>query len=253
MNPRSGDPIPTRSRLNCSLPSSSMTDPRPLWPPDPPPSRKRSLPNGRAKSSQTTSSSLSGACSRARTLRTASPESFIHVSGLTIVRSQPAVAAAPRSTPRRASGRARTSRPGRRSRRAPSSRRCGASSRTGRPGSPGRRRSSRTLQDGGSARRDGQFDRTIAATPNGPWIPPCGRARVIYQCRRADPTPWRRTRPGQRRACQNAAHELASRATPTPGGSIPNARERASLPRATSGAAPRSICSSRRRSSRWPP
>ena len=43
----------------------------------PPPSRKRSLPNGSAKSSATTRRSVSGARSRARTLRTASPESFM--------------------------------------------------------------------------------------------------------------------------------------------------------------------------------
>ena len=66
-----------------------MIEPRPLWPPGPPPSRKRSLPNGRAKSSATTSRSTSGACSRARTFRTARPESFMNVSGLTIVRSSP--------------------------------------------------------------------------------------------------------------------------------------------------------------------
>ena len=104
MKPRSGAPIPTRSRLNFSVPSSSMIEPRPLWPPGPPPSRKRSLPNGRAKSSATTSRSTSGACSRARTLRTARPESFMKVSGLTSVRSSPwkrpiAIAAASRVRP----------------------------------------------------------------------------------------------------------------------------------------------------------
>ena len=74
---RSGSPIPTRSRLNFSVPSSSMIERRPLWPPGPPPSRKRSLPNGSAKSSATTSRSASGACSRASTLRTARPDSFM--------------------------------------------------------------------------------------------------------------------------------------------------------------------------------
>ena len=61
---RPGSPIPTRSRLNFSEPSSPMIDRRPLWPPAPPPSRNRSFPKGRAKSSVTTSISLSGARSR---------------------------------------------------------------------------------------------------------------------------------------------------------------------------------------------
>ena len=89
LKPRSGAPIPTRSRLNFSVPSSPITERSPLWPPALPPSRNRSLPNGRAKSSVTTRRSTSGACSRARTFRTASPESFIQVSGLTSVRSIP--------------------------------------------------------------------------------------------------------------------------------------------------------------------
>ena len=55
---RSGSPMPTRSRLNFSVPSSSMIERRPLWPPAPPPSRNRSLPNGSAKSSATTRRSL---------------------------------------------------------------------------------------------------------------------------------------------------------------------------------------------------
>ena len=54
-----------------------MIERRPLWPPWLPASRKRSLPNGSAKSSATISMSASGACSRASTLRTASPESFM--------------------------------------------------------------------------------------------------------------------------------------------------------------------------------
>src|SRR5207247_10674823 len=58
--------------------SSPMIERSPLCPPGPPPSRKRSLPNGRAKSSTTTSISVSGARSRASTLRTASPDSFIY-------------------------------------------------------------------------------------------------------------------------------------------------------------------------------
>ena len=58
-----------------------MIERRPLWPPGPPPSRKRSLPNGSAKSSTTTSISVSGARSRARTFRTAIPESFMNVWG----------------------------------------------------------------------------------------------------------------------------------------------------------------------------
>ena len=74
---RSGSPIPTRRRLNFSVPRSSTIERRPLWPPGPPPSRNRSLPNGSAKSSATTSRSTSGACSRWRTLRTARPESFM--------------------------------------------------------------------------------------------------------------------------------------------------------------------------------
>ena len=53
MAPWPGSPIPTRRRLNFSVPSSSIIERNPLWPPWLPPSLKRSLPNGRAKSSAT--------------------------------------------------------------------------------------------------------------------------------------------------------------------------------------------------------
>ena len=43
---RTGSPIPTRRRLNFSVPSSSMTERSPLCPPWLPASRNRSLPNG---------------------------------------------------------------------------------------------------------------------------------------------------------------------------------------------------------------
>ena len=54
-----------------------MIERRPLWPPWLPPSRKRIFPNGRLKSSVTTRTSWSGARSRAISLRTATPESFM--------------------------------------------------------------------------------------------------------------------------------------------------------------------------------
>ncbi len=75
--PLAGSPMPIRSLATFSVPSSSMTDRRPLCPPCEPLSRNRSLPNGRAKSSVTTSRSASGTRSRASSLRTARPESFM--------------------------------------------------------------------------------------------------------------------------------------------------------------------------------
>ena len=87
--PRSGSPIPIRSRLNFSVPSSSTIDRRPLCPPCEPDSRNRSLPNGSAKSSVTTRSSPSGTRSLASSLRTAIPESFMNVWGLARIRSRP--------------------------------------------------------------------------------------------------------------------------------------------------------------------
>ena len=75
--PRPGSPIPTRRRAYFSVPSSSMIDRSPLCPPCEPDSRKRSFPNGSAKSSAMTSISPSGTRSRARSLRTALPESFM--------------------------------------------------------------------------------------------------------------------------------------------------------------------------------
>src|SRR5450759_2453944 len=65
-----------------------MIERRPLWPPWLPPSRKRIFPKGRLNSSVTTSSSWSGARSRAISLRTATPESFMNVSGFASTRSR---------------------------------------------------------------------------------------------------------------------------------------------------------------------
>src|SRR5450759_2985314 len=65
-----------------------MIERRPLWPPWLPPSRKRIFPKGRLKSSVTTSNSWSGARSRAISLRTATPESFMNVSGFASTRSR---------------------------------------------------------------------------------------------------------------------------------------------------------------------
>src|SRR5664280_679634 len=77
-----------RRRGNASVLSSSMIERRPLWPPWLPPSRKRIFPKGRLKSSVTTSNSWSGARSRAISLRTATPESFMNVSGFASTRSR---------------------------------------------------------------------------------------------------------------------------------------------------------------------
>ena len=133
---RTGSPMPTRSRLNFSVPSSSMIERRPLWPPWLPASRNRSLPNGRAKSSATTSRSPSGACSRASTLRTARP-GVVHVGQrLDEGQVEAVVAAHRRRWRRRAAGHGPTSRHARPAGPARASRRCGASRRTAHPGFP---------------------------------------------------------------------------------------------------------------------
>ncbi len=84
-----GSPMPTRSRANFCVPSSPTIERMPLCVPALPCSRMRSLPSGRSKSSYTTSRSSSGAWSRASALRTARPDSFMYVIGLTSTRSRP--------------------------------------------------------------------------------------------------------------------------------------------------------------------
>ncbi len=80
-------PMPTRSRGNFWVPISATIERRPLWVPALPSSRSRSRPSGRSKSSTTTSMSSSGTWSRASTLRTATPDRFMNVVGLTSARS----------------------------------------------------------------------------------------------------------------------------------------------------------------------
>ena len=60
-----------------------------MWPPGPPPSRNRSLPNGRAKSSVDDEQVGERRVLAGEDLPHREPDSFIHVSGLTSVRSIP--------------------------------------------------------------------------------------------------------------------------------------------------------------------
>ena len=133
---RTGSPIPIRSRLNFSVPSSSITEPRPLWPPAPPPSRKRSLPNGSAKSSATTRRSTERRVLAGEHL----PDGLariVHVGQRLDERQVEAAEPAHDHVRRsRAADHDRSSRPAPRARPRPASRCCGASRRTGEPGFP---------------------------------------------------------------------------------------------------------------------
>ena len=119
--PSSPTPMPTRRRAHFWVSISATTERSPLWVPALPSARIRSFPKGRSKSSTTMSMSSSGTRSRARYLRTATPDRFMYVVGFTSTRSVPAnrprtVTAASRAfwrpdSPARSANRSRTSQP----------------------------------------------------------------------------------------------------------------------------------------------
>ena len=157
------------SRLNFSVPSSSMIERRPLWPPWLPASRKRSLPNGSAKSSATIEQVAQRRVLAGEHLADGEP-GLVHVGQrLDEGQVEPAVPAARRRSRRRAAAHGRPSRPARRAGRAPASRRCDASRRTAHPGSRDRRRPSPIPPD--------------STTDHGPESRPTGRAAVTARSR----------------------------------------------------------------------
>ena len=198
-----GSPIPTRRRLNFSLLRSAMIERSPLWPPCDPASRNRSLPNGSAKSSATTSRSRAARGSSEQ-LAHGDARSRSCRSGASRARAPGRRPGSPAPTTRRDRGHGRPSRPGRRPGRAPSSRCCGGSPRTGCPGSPGRRRASRAAASSTSR----SADVGCADTANGPGTVSDGARSPWY--RGPDPVS-RRPAPAPRSPSRGSAgRRLAS-------------------------------------------
>ena len=78
-----GRPIPIRSRRNAPVPRRATMSRSPLCPPWPPPSRSRTSPNGRSRSSWTISKPSAVGRQRSTALRTTSPLSFMKPAGRT--------------------------------------------------------------------------------------------------------------------------------------------------------------------------
>ena len=168
MKPRSGAPIPTRSRLNFSVPelvddrAEAVVAARPA-----------ALAEAELAERQR---EVVGDDEQVDERRVLAGEDLadgepgvVHERQRLDERQVQAVEAAHRDRRRRrGSGPCPPSRPGRRAGRGPSSRCCGASSRTGRPGCPGRRRSSRRLRAATAS--------DAHRTPNGPDPVPGGPA-----------------------------------------------------------------------------
>src|SRR5688572_23855202 len=128
-SPRVTGPTPMRSRGYACVPSAASTSSRPLWPPDEPEARIRSVPSGIAKSSHTTSIAPASitpavpepAVARSSARRATAPDRFIQERGWTRSVSFPArrtraasalsVRSLRRAPPWRAARRSTTSKP----------------------------------------------------------------------------------------------------------------------------------------------